>query len=421
MLQTLKKQIIEYKILAVLCCIVFGVLICFGPYLPSDSVGYLDASYTRGLFYPLFLNLCRNFSASLNFVVFIQLLLGLGSIFYTVLCFSKLSGRRLGLFLQFSLGVVLMSPYLGHTNIGNTILTEPIAYPMFLVFFCELLLWQKFKEVKHFYIGLVLALCMMLTRKQLGFVFASFYGWIFLDFLHTKKIKIFTVLLPMVFFASGLYIEKSYVYMKTGIFMSTPSAIFTISAPLYIAKESDVALLKTPEQKYFLEEALKERDRQKLGMQQEQYPNFSWPYHKKFEIIHDVLSYQISSKILGHLKLDVPQTEELIGEVRTTILKNNLVSFYKFYYHNIISNIGGYHYFFAILCAFCVCLWQVIKRDSNYMAYLGLQATSLQFLNYGIVAIFMPVLRRYSLYTDGLMICFWLLSLSIVFDNKKND
>ena len=417
MLQTIK----DYKILTALCFVTFFVLMCFGPNLQSDSGGYLEASYTRGLFYPLFLKTCQFFWENLYGVVFIQLILGLGSIFYSIVCFSKLLERRFNIILQIGLFASLAMPYIGHTIVGNTILTEPLAYPLFLLFFSQLLLWRKFSEIKYFYTSLGLALCLMLTRKQLGFVFAGFYGWFFLDLLHRKKIRIHLYFLPLVFFVTGLFLEKSYMYMKTGNFISTPSAIFTISSPLFIAKDSDVALLKTPEQKHFLREAIKKRDKQKLGMHQEEYGNFAWPYHKKFEIIHDVLSYQISSKILGEFDLGLIKKEEFIREISLKILKNNLVSFYKFYYHNVINSMGGYYYFYAVLCAFFVCLWRLFRNEQNFLAHLGLMATGLQFLNYGTAGIFMPILRRYSIYADGLMICFWLLCLGLAFNDKKND
>lgn len=417
MIQTLK----QYKFLSVLCCVVFAALIIQGPYLPSDSGGYLEASAARGLLYPLFLNICRFVWDNLYGVVFVQLVLGLGACFYSIGCFAKLFEKRFGTFLQIGLFVAIALPYIGHTTIGNTILTEPLAYPLFLLFFCQLLLWKKFEDTRHFFIALGLALCLMLTRKQLGFVFSGFYILIFLDFIQTKKIKILSFLLPMLFFGTGLLIEKSYMHIKTGHFTSTPSGIFIMASPLYIAKTSDIDLLRTPEQKHFLKKALKDRDRQKLSMHQELYANFTWPYHKKFEIIHDVFSYEIVGKALQGLKLDSLEREEFLKEVSFTLIKNNLVSFFKFYYHNVINNMGGYYYFYAVCCAFFMCFWQIVFKVRNILLYFGLLSTSLQFLNYGIVAIFLPVLRRYAIYTDGLMICFWLLCLHLVFASKRND
>lgn len=417
MIQTLK----QYKFLSAVCCVAFMILIFQGPYLQSDSTGYLEASPARGLFYPLFLNTCRLIWNNLHGVVFVQLVLGIGTCFYTVVCFSRLLEQRLEIFFQGSIFLAIAMPYIGHTIIGNTILTEPLTYPLFLLFFCQLLLWKKFENPKHFFISLGLALCLMLTRKQLGFVFAGFYCWIFLDLIHTKKVKVLSILLPVIFFGAGLLIEKSYMYMKTGHFTSTPSGIFIMASPLYIAKASDVELLKTQEQKHFLEKALKDRDKQKLAMHQELYANFTWPYHKKFEIIHDVFSYEIVNKALQGLNLGILEREEFLKDISHTLIRNNLVSFFKFYYHNVINHMGGYYYFYIVCCAFCACLWRLVFREKSALLYFGLLATSLQFLNYGTVAIFLPVLRRYAIYTDGLMICFWLLCLHLVFASKEND
>ncbi len=417
MIQTIK----QHKFLSVLCCIIFTVLIAQGPYLQSDSGGYLEASSSRGLFYPFFLNTCRLIWNNLYGVILVQLVLGLGTCFYAVACFAKLFEKRFGVFLQIGLFVGLALPYIGHTIIGNTILTEPLAYPLFLLLFCQLLLWKKFEDTRHFFIALGLALCLMLTRKQFGYVFTGFYGWIFLDLIHRKKVKLHIFLWPIAFFVCGLLMEKSYMFAKTGHFTSTPSGVFIIASPLYVAKASDVDLLKTPEQKRFLEEALKERDKQKLGMLQEDYANFAWPYHKKFEIIHDILRFEITNKAMQDLNLGALESEKLLSDVTFVVLKNNLADFAKVYYRNVVNNMGGYYYFYLVCCAFAVCLWRLIAREKNFLLYFGLLLTTLQFLNYGIVAIFLPVLRRYAIYTDGLMICFWLLCLHLVFTSKEND
>lgn len=417
MRQTFKK----YKFLSVLCCIAFCVLIFQGPYLQSDSGGYLQASYSRGLFYPLFLKMCLLIWNNLYGVVFVQLVLGIGACFYTVVCFEKLLEKRFVAFLQVGLFVALSLPYIGHTIIGNTILTEPITYPLFLLFFCQLLMLKKFEDTKYFFMALGLALCLMLTRKQFGYIFTGFYVWIFLDLKHRKKIKVLTMLLPIVFFGAGLLAEKSYMYMKTGHFIGTPAGSFIIASPLYVAKTSDIDLLKTPEQKQFLAEALKERDKQKLAMHQEDYANFSWPYHKKFEIIHDILRFEITSKALQGLGLGLLESEKLLSDVTFVVLKNNLSDFLKVYYRNVVNNMGGYYYFYLVCCAFFVCSWKLILKENNFLLYFGLLVTTLQFLNFGVVAIFLPVLQRFAIYTNGLMICFWLLCLHLAFMSKEND
>ncbi len=417
MIQTLK----QYKFLSALCCAALLILICQGPYLHSDSVGYLEASSSRGLFYPLFLNICRSIWNNLHWVIFVQLLLGLGACFYVVVCFEKLLDKRFDNILQISLFIALVFPYVGHTFIGNTILTEPLTYPLFLMFFCQLLLWRKFESTCHFFIALGLALFLMLTRKQFGYIFAGFYLWIFLDLIHRKKIKLRLFLLPIVFFTASLFLEKSYMYVKTGHFIGTPAGQFIIASPLYIAKVSDIDLLKTPRQKQFLSKALKERDIQKLGMHKENYANFSWPYPKKFEVIHDILRYEITTKALNGLNLGLIDSEKLLSEVAVTVLKNNFVDFLNLYYRNIINNMGGYYYFYLMCCTFFVCLWKLVLKEKNPLLYFGLMATSLHFLNYGAVAIFLPVIQRFAIYTNGLMICFWLLCLHLMFVSKEND
>lgn len=417
MIQTLK----QYKFLSFLCCVVFMVLIFHGPCLQSDSGGYLGANFTRGLFYPLFLNACLGVWDNLYGVVFVQLLIGLGACVYTIVCFSKLLNKRFSEILHISLFIALALPYIGHTAIGNTILTEPLAYPLFLMFFCQLLLWRKFETPKHFFIALGLGLCLILTRKQFGYVFSGFYGWIFLDLIHRKKIKFHAFFFPILFSIAGLLLEKTYVFEKIGHFIGTPSGSFIIATPLYIAKTRDIDSLKTPTQKHFLREALKERDRQKLGMHQEEYANFSWPYHRKFEIIHDILRFEIVNKVLHELNLDLIESEKLLCEVTITVLKNNLIDFFNMYYRNVINNMGGYYYFYLCCCAFFMCLWKLLQKEKNQLLNIGLMAGGLQFMNYGIVAVFLPVIQRFAIYTNGLMICFWLLCLRLVFVGKEND
>ncbi len=412
----------QYKFLGLICFLAFVILILFGPHIHPDSGGYLEASFGRGLLYPLFLKICLSFT-NLYGVVAIQLVSGIGTCLYVTIFIEKIAEQRIGVFTQMALFMALIFPYIGYTAIGNSILTEPLCYPLFLLFFCHLLLWRKFSSFKHFLISVTLSFALMLTRKQFGYVFATFYIGIFLDLVRIKKINWREVLVPLMVFALALGFEKSYMYFKIGHFISTPSGSFIIATPLYIAKANDVDLLKTDEQKQFLRNAIKERDRQKLAMYQEDFGNFSWPYHKKFEVIHDVLRYEITKKALMdlNLNLDLIESEKLLSEVTWTILKNNFSDFLKFYYHNIINNMGGYYYFFLICCAFLVCLWQLILGQNSFLMNFGVMITSLQFLNFGAIAIFLPVIRRFAIYSEGLMICFWLLCLHQVIVRKKYD
>lgn len=415
------KVLQQYKFLLTLCFLACAVLICLGPNIQPDSGGYLGASYTRGLLYPLFLKICLGVWDNLHGVIFLQLIFGLGTCFYSILCFEKIFEKKLGLFFQMLLLIVLALPYVGHTTIGNTILTEPLTYPLFLLFFCQTLLWRKFEHTKHFWIALVCAVALMLTRKQFGYVFSIFYGWIFIDFILKRKIKISELFLPIIFFAASLVLEKSYMYLKTGYYTSTPSGVFIISSPLYVAKADDINSLKTAEEKQFLTKALEERDKQKLGMHQEEYANFAWPYHKKFEIIHDILRFEISNKAMSGIHLNLVDSEKFLSNITFTVLKNNITDFFKVYYRNVINSMGGYYYFYLVCCALIICFWKLIQRETSFLLHFGLQVTCLQLLNYGIVALFLPVLQRYAIYTNGLMACFWLLCMYQAFESKNYE
>jgi hypothetical protein len=133
------------------------------------------------------------------------------------------------------------------------------------------------------------------------------------------------------------------------------------------------------------------------------------------------LRYEITTKALHGLDLGLIDSEKLLSEVAVTVLKNNFVDFLNLYYRNIINNMGGYYYFYLICCTFFVCLWKLILKKKNPLLHFGLMATSLHFLNYGAVAIFLPVIQRFAIYTNGLMICFWLLCLQLMFVSKEND
>ncbi|MDP2193417.1 MAG: hypothetical protein Q8K36_02695, partial [Alphaproteobacteria bacterium] len=197
MLENLKnkgKILVDMRIgaLIYLQLVIFGVA---EPDIQPDSQGYIDGHVSRGCLYPLLLKaffsiLGQNFQV----IVFFQALLGLFSIFfadYKIKKWFDFNG-----YIHFLIIVVFMIPYVGQTRIGSAILTEPICYPLFILFFIYYFESIKSKSYTSFIISMVLALLLTLARKQFFFIFPMVIVHQILQFYINKEFLVHKFLLP---------------------------------------------------------------------------------------------------------------------------------------------------------------------------------------------------------------------------------
>lgn len=387
--------------------IVFVVMFLQGAWLQPDSPGYISGDVSRSFLYPLFLRFFSFFSpGNYTLVIFIQFFIGLSTVFYTL---SKLTNWfALNVACRYGIFVILLLPYIGHTKIGNTILTEPLCYPLFMIFFVSL--FESFYEKKSLVIPLVCSILLTCTRKQFYFIFAAFYFLILLDFLRLKKLDILKVILPVIAFLFCTFIEYVNVYRLSGRFSPIPSAVQFISTPLFIAKPENLAYLKDAQQKIFLESALQEREKYQVGIH-DKYTSedFMFPVYMKFEVVHDFFRFKALPIALSKVNILDHEKDDFVKKLSFELIKLNFESYLRVYRASFVHGLGGY-YPFAILCVFFVLGTYLTIRFFNPFGIFLSIASFLQIVDYGVVALIQPILRRYVFYTDT----FYLISVFLL-------
>jgi hypothetical protein len=410
------------KCLSLFAALITIVLCCYAPDIQTDSPGYIEASAIRGLLYPSFLQFMAFFFGKWYVpVVVLQNIAGVLASLYVI---SKLTDwYDINRLIQCVIFIVLIYPYMGTTRIGVTILSEPMCYPLFMMFFVHLFEGVYYEHKKSFYYSILWAVLMMLTRKQFGFLFAGFYFVLVLEFFACKRFDIVKWVAPVLMFFAGLMAEYSYVYHKTGKFTATPFSISYVAAPLFIAKYENIEQLHDREQKEFLKLALNERDKMKVGLAdlfRENY-DFTFPIHVRYEMVHDFFRYSATPIALSKMNMPSKKQDDFVKKISFDLIKLNLSTYMWLYRSTVISALGGYYLVF-ILSALCIVGALCYIQFRNSMSLFLSMVTFLQFLNYSTVALMQPILKRYVFYTDNFYLISVILLASIIYGfMKKQD
>ena len=116
-----------------LFCMV-AILVLITPVaLQPDSLGYIDIWFNRTPVYPLFVNAVQavfgdSYKTALKVL---QLFLGLASVWFFINQLRKQISLKAFWYLLLTL--IILVPYLYNHKIANNILTEAIAYPLYLL------------------------------------------------------------------------------------------------------------------------------------------------------------------------------------------------------------------------------------------------------------------------------------------------
>ena len=103
-----------------------------------------------------------------RFLVLLQLMLGFYAALSCAATFKKLYNLSKGL--EWVVGLVLLFPYFVN-RFGNTLLTEALCYPLFLLAFSALLQGLLLKQMRFFAKLMVLMGLLILTRNQFLFLY----------------------------------------------------------------------------------------------------------------------------------------------------------------------------------------------------------------------------------------------------------
>lgn len=375
-----------------------------------DTKGYINFTSMRPPVYPLLLKLFSYLDSSYWFLVFFQMLFGLSAIVVTTLYAA--SFFELNQTSRIALGVILATPYIGKT--GNYLLTEAIAYPLFLFTVCSLLALIKHNKFRHF-IGL-LALIMTLSLIRGQFVFLYVVAFLYVLFCIYKSIKINYFISLVVLFLGILgqnYAERYYHYKFDNGFNNTSHTNIHLSvAPLYLSNIEDAKAFEDGLSKSIFTSIKQDLDEKKLGVDY-RVGNINVNY--QYYTVYDKIVYDVIANVFNDYEITAPhEVDEIMGDIYLHLVKHKPFAYAKHVFKNAVGYFGGYYQLVFFFCvALIVFTKSTLDSDNSNLFKAAMFLMLLHFGNILLLSIVQAVHVRYSFYTD---IIFW--SFCIVFSTE---
>ena len=159
----------------------------------NDSLSYIENSYKRPFLYPLIINIFE-FIFSDYFkrpLIIFQLLLGYFAVTYFLKFFFKVFKIKSFVF-KVILFFSISYPYFNLSmKIGNSILSESLVYPIFLIFiifFIKSIFGNK-NYFKNFLLSLIFFSLLVLTKKTFLILVPVYFLSLIVELIFSKELK----------------------------------------------------------------------------------------------------------------------------------------------------------------------------------------------------------------------------------------
>ena len=258
----LANKSIQYLLILLLA---FVYAVSSHPIYYPDSKGYLEMSFNRSCGYPLFLALHKMLFGSYftTAVTFTQVVLCGLAVLFLIDCIRKTVA--LNKWLSGIIAIVLMTPVFMGTKLGNTLLSESIAYPLYLAVIGHIFLGMTYRRNWHFYAAIILTFVALTVRGQFLFLIPLLLVGIVLtyhQFLFSRNtILLVTSTIAVPFLA--VYTDIIFHKFEHNQAVATPWTGIQISTiPFFVSDENDATIFENKEQQdyfRFIYQKLKEK------------------------------------------------------------------------------------------------------------------------------------------------------------------
>jgi hypothetical protein len=415
------KFLILYRVTYLL---LFLFLAWQGPSIAPDTASYLADNPIRSPGFPLILNAYQGLFGYDNFqyLNWVQLIFGFAAVSYFVRKLKTIF--MLSEWPSFLVTLVLLFPFYGPGRFANFILTEAFCYPLFLIIVAEILEGVSFKSSKALLYALFWTGIIVIVRRQFLFLYPAFVIlFLYLVFWERKQFKFYllsfslivSILVPNLF-------EKTYQYIHHGKFTTVPfTGMQLIIAPLYLAKESDAELFDNPTEREIFETVRNKIEAEHLNFEAlNETSYFHTSAYTHFYESYNPICWGTLAVVLSELGIHDPyEIDQITSKMAIMLILNNVKGFLVLYLLNIIFNIGGLHFaLFLGVSALLAFSSFIIKRETLTQAYL--LSLLLTAGNYSLVALVEPILPRYSVYTDMVLVSILIVCLVKAFNKLQN-
>ncbi len=240
-----EKRIVAFAVLAISAIFFLGIAIVDGPVWCVDSAGYTSMDFSREPVYPVFLMVLRKIFGESIFrndlpiylfaAVIIQSVLWIYATFRASMYIYELAEKKCSSRIMVNLITLcacfsqFLTPFLNrfvvqrHSMYSESIMTESVAMPLFVLFCIRLSIWLSHRNKKDGLLLILIGFLIINTRKQMMVVLLL---WIVMSFLYdiwfghnNRSRAIFTAIVATVFLVLfSRFVDSTYNYFARGIF-----------------------------------------------------------------------------------------------------------------------------------------------------------------------------------------------------------
>ncbi len=393
-----------------LFCMV-AILVLITPVaLQPDSLGYIDIWFNRTPVYPLFVNAVQavfgdSYKTALKVL---QLFLGLASVWFFINQLRKQISLKAFWYLLLTL--IILVPYLYNHKIANNILTEAIAYPLYLLTTIHFLLFFFKDRTIHLRYALIFLFILLLTRKQ--FLYFVPIGMVILFWISYKSktfknhIPHFIVLALLPFLVS--LTDSTYHKIVHGHFTNTPwTGIHLLAPAMYVADKEDVAIYTSEEEKAYFNAIYAEIEENKYNEAAaiSEGQDIISHYIANFAKIANGTIYPIGKE---RYENELSKDDALIKVDETTtamsipLIKDNFKKWLSLYIKNFSYGFENSKYVLLFVILFLFGISKINVSNINRFKAIAF-VTCITISNIAIVAVGMHTLKRFTFYNDWVL------------------
>lgn len=400
-----------------------------GPVLGNDSYSYLDMSVFRPAGYALFLYCLRVFGESqLTATVVIQTLFNAVVIFY----FLKYIQQRFGVNTKYLLLLLPLVVYFLIQKIEpENILTEAIAFPVFIIISIQIIEGILQNRLKNLLIASLLNIILVLVRGQFLLIF-PFLFIVSLYLLYkrwnweaVKKVALLGVFLVLSLLSTSL-LNKTYHFIFHDTFADTQLNMSFVMNAMYISEKDDFKLFEDEQiqtihrevyDTLFVQAYNKDGYTRKiqltLNKEEQKRSELIHHYHQNLLSIGTTLDSDIIRSKFPGLNSEeyLIQRTELFKELASEIIYAHPVSYFYVNLADIfVYGFGNSRMYLLVFVMFyLISFLGSLKR--NDLAGIFFLFQTVYLMNYVLIALSNRVLPRYTFYYEFILLTVLIISM----------